>query len=46
MKIAYIIGMSIDNDPFNYLGVTIFKGCAKRSHLQVIADKLKMKIEG
>jgi len=43
-KIATMIGFKIGALPFTYLGVPIFKGKPKKSHLQPIADKVKMKL--
>jgi len=39
-----MLGFNSGNLPFNYLGVPIFKGKPKASHLQPIADKIKTKL--
>lgn len=39
-----LIGFNKGSLPFNYLGVLIFKGKQKRSHLQPIVDKIKSKL--
>jgi len=41
--ITDMIGFNKGSLPFNYLGVPIFKGKPKRSHLQGIADNIKSK---
>ena len=41
--ITDMIGFNKGSLPFNYLGVSIFKGKPKRSHLQGIADNIKSK---
>jgi len=40
-----ILGFNSSNLPFNHLGVPIFKGKLKASHLQLIADKIKTKLK-
>jgi hypothetical protein len=42
--IVDLLNFKLGNLPFNYLGVTIFKGKPKVSHLQSIADKVKLKL--
>ena len=44
--ICNTLGMAEDKAPFLYLGVPIFKGTPKKRHLQVLADKVKIKLEG
>jgi hypothetical protein len=39
-NIINLLGFYIDYLPFNYLGVSIFKGRPKACHLQPIAEKL------
>ena len=41
--ITELIGLNKGSLPFTYLGVPIFKGKPKKSHLQPIADKIKSK---
>jgi len=38
------LGFQAGEFPFNYLGVPIFKGKPKKSHLQGIADRIKIKL--
>lgn len=42
--ISQFIGFNKGSLPFVYLGVPIFKGKPKKSHLQPIADKIKIKL--
>jgi len=42
--IAELIGFNKGSLPFTYLGVPIFKGKPKKSHLQPIADRIKSKL--
>jgi hypothetical protein len=42
--IAQVLKFKLGSIPFNYLGVPIFKGKPKISHLQPIADKVKQKL--
>jgi len=42
--IKQLLNFSIGSLPFSYLGVPIFKGKPKVSHLQPIADRIKMKL--
>ena len=42
--ITELIGFNKGSLPFTYLGVPIFKGKPKRSHLQPIADRIKSKL--
>jgi hypothetical protein len=42
--IVDLLNIKLGNLPFNYLGVPIFKGKPKASHLQSIADKVKLKL--
>jgi ribonuclease HI len=41
--IVALLNFKIGSMPFHYLGVPIFKGKPKASHLQPIADKIKLK---
>lgn len=43
-NISNILGFAAGRLPFTYLGVPIFKGKPKKSHLQPIADKIKAKL--
>jgi len=43
-QITNLIGFNKGSLPFSYLGVPIFKGKPKKSHLQPIADKIKSKL--
>lgn len=43
-QITDLIGFNKGTLHFNYLGVPIFKGKPKRSHMQPIADKIKSKL--
>lgn len=43
-NIVNLIGFNIGSLPVTYLGVPIFKGKLKASHLQPIADKVKAKM--
>jgi ribonuclease HI len=43
-RIAELLNFKLGALPFNYLGVPIFKGKPKASHLQPIADKIKLKL--
>ncbi|KAF1898180.1 hypothetical protein Lal_00032945 [Lupinus albus] len=38
------LGFNVDNLPFNYLGVHLFKGEPRRLHLQPITDKIIVKL--
>jgi hypothetical protein len=38
------LNFNVGQLPFNYLGVPIFKGKPKVSHLQPIADRIKLKL--
>ncbi|WJX12769.1 hypothetical protein P8452_03227 [Trifolium repens] len=42
--IVELLNFKVGSLPFNYLGVPIFKGKPKVSHLQPIADKIKLKL--
>jgi len=42
--VSYMIGFNKGSLTFNYLGVPIFKGKPKKSHLIPIADKIKAKL--
>jgi hypothetical protein len=42
--LAQLIGFTIGQLPFSYLGVPIFKGKPKSLHFQPIADKIKLKL--
>jgi len=42
--ITELIGFNKGSLPFTYLGVPIFKGKQKKSHLQHIADRIKSKL--
>jgi hypothetical protein len=42
--IVQVLNFNIGTLPFNYLGVPIFKGKPKSSHLQPIADRVKLKL--
>lgn len=42
--LADMLGFTITYPPFLYLGVPIFKGKVKVTHLQPIADKIKLKL--
>jgi ribonuclease HI len=42
--IVQLLNFKLGSLPFNYLGVPIFKGKPKSSHLQPIADKVKLKL--
>jgi len=39
-----LLGFNVGSFPFNYLGVPIFKGKPKSSHMQPLADKIKTKL--
>ena len=43
-QITDLIGLNKGSLPFTYLGVPIFKGNPKRTHLQPIADKIRSKL--
>jgi mannosylglycoprotein endo-beta-mannosidase len=43
-SIVGLLNFKLGSLPFNYLGVPIFKGKPKASHLQSIADKIKLKL--
>jgi len=43
-QIVDLIGFNKGSLPFTYLGVPIFKGKPKKSHLQPIADEIKSKL--
>jgi len=43
-RIVQLLNFNIGTFPFNYLGVPIFKGKPKASHLQPVADKICMKL--
>lgn len=43
-RIFQLLNFNIGTLPFNYLGVPIFKGKPKVSHLQPVADKIMMKL--
>jgi len=43
-QIAEFLSFNLGSFPFNYLGVPIFKGKPKVSHLQPVADKIKAKL--
>lgn len=43
-EIASVLGFNAGSLPFTYLGVPIFKGKPKTSHLQPIADKIRNKL--
>lgn len=42
--IVNLLGFNFGQLPFNYLGVPIFKGKPKASHLQSIADRIRLKL--
>lgn len=42
--IVNLLGFNSGQLPFNYLGVPIFKGKPKASHLQSIADRIRLKL--
>lgn len=39
-----LLGFSVGNHPFTYLGAPIFKGKPKKIYFQPIADKIKLKL--
>lgn len=43
-SIAGTLGFTVEKLPFSYLGVPIFKGKPRRTHLQPIADRIKAKL--
>lgn len=42
--ISYVLGFLAGQLPFNYLGVPLFQGKPKKSHLQPIVDRIKVKL--
>lgn len=44
--LADSLGFAEGSFPFTYLGVPIFKGCPRRQHLQVLADKARDRLAG
>lgn len=43
--LSNLLGFYVDHLPFTYLGVPIFKGKLRTSHLQSIADRIKSKLD-
>jgi len=43
-QLSTMLNFNIGTFPFNYLGVPVFKGKSKVSHLRLVADKIKAKL--